>query len=254
MQRDGVEQRLQEVVRALHLRRERAPGDSARRSAPRRARRASSSCSRRSRSAAVARAVRQRRGRCCRSGSRARSGAAPGPRAGRVAGERVAAAGAAQDRAIAASVTLPGRVVAARERQLEVELVEPVARARRRAAASPPSSGPSGVSIAARSPATTLAASPISTPRARACTASTRAASSASRSGAAKSVASKTRWTNVPTRTPAGMPASSDGRRAAGLVAPSAAAVTGAARVDGSSSTTALLGLAADARLVRRRR
>ena len=68
---------------------------------------------------------------------------------------------------------------------------------------SPPTSGPSGVSIAARRPAITVARSPMSTGR-RARAAPTVRASSASRSGAAKSVASKTVCTNVPNSVPPG--------------------------------------------------
>ena len=68
----------------------------------------------------------------------------------------------------------------------------------------PPSSGPSGVSIAARSPATTSCGSPISTGR-HACAAAMLAASSPSRSAAAKSVSCRTRCTSVPMRRPAGM-------------------------------------------------
>ena len=68
----------------------------------------------------------------------------------------------------------------------------------------PSSAGPSGVSSAARRPATASAGSPIAASR-LAWAAARTAASSVSRSAAAKSTASRTRCTSVPTSRPTGI-------------------------------------------------
>ena len=95
--------------------------------------------------------------------------------------------------------------------------------------------GPSGVSMTARSPAASAVGEPISTAR-RPWTSAIRAVSSASSSGAAKSVASITRCTNVPTSTPGGMSASSEAVWPA--AAWSAAATLGAPVGPGGSSAS----------------
>ena len=104
---------------------------------------------------------------------------------------------------------------------------------------SPPAMGPSGVSIARARPATTASASPISARRwtraARTC-----AESSAVRSGAAKSAASKTWWTKVPTRSPTGMAARGDTAVSTGSAGE--AAPIGGRGSSGSSTTAGVSG------------
>ena len=80
-----------------------------------------------------------------------------------------------------------------------------------------------------------VAGSPISSWR-RARVSATRAVSSAVRSGAAKSVASSTPWTNVPMSTPAGISASRDGTSSSAGSPPGTAG--GGVAGSGSSSVT----------------
>ena len=146
-------------------------------------------------------------GRCCRSRKprtlrpqrrvaqpRRRSAPADRPRAGAPAGCR---------RSRPASASRSGhrrRPAAARSRARRADRG-----ARRRAGAGPSSDGPSGVSIVARKAADRLArCSPSSSGAARALAAMRARRARPSRSAAAKSVASNTRWTKVPTSTPAG--------------------------------------------------
>jgi len=106
---------------------------------------------------------------------------------------------------MAESVTLPAGVVTAGERQPRT----PARRGGRDRCTSrrrtPPTSGPSGVSMNARSPAINAGAR-IADPRRDAGPAPPRLQPprAASRSGASKSVASRTRCTRVPTWTPGG--------------------------------------------------
>ena len=123
VQRRGVQQRLQAVVRALHLRRERrgavVPGGQRLAGRGQPVRLVVGDRERAPRPA--------RRGRCCRSGSRARSPAGRGPRAVGVPGERVVGGQMrAQHRGDRARREPPVGLVAADERQLERQLVEPV--------------------------------------------------------------------------------------------------------------------------------
>jgi hypothetical protein len=88
--------------------------------------------------------------------------------------------------------------------------------------------------MTALSPSSTIARSPISVLR-HAWTSSMRAPSSASRSGAAKSVASNTPCTNVPTCTPEGISARRDGTSRSAV---SPASTTGGGPATSSSSVT----------------
>ena len=185
VQRDGVEQRLQPVVGALHLGR---------------AARAGRWCQAVSSSPGPAQPVRlvvddrepvaerERRGRCCRSGSRARSA----PQRGvvepvGVAGERVAGRQVrAQHRGDRVQRQPPGRRVAAGERQLEVELVEPVGARARRAAGGRRAAGRAASRSRPAARPRPRPSSPMSRCR-RACVRATCAASSALEVGARRS-------------------------------------------------------------------
>ena len=156
----------------------------------------------------------------------------------------------AQDGGDRAGRELAGRLVAADERQLERQLVQPVGARRRRAAAGRRRAARAASRSRPRSPAMTVARSPMSTGR-RASAAPTVRASSASRSGAAKSVASKTRVGERAERArPPARRRAAPATRGRRLVAPDTRPPTGAGRVRRLVGRRRLLGLAGHAGLV----
>ena len=224
VQRDGVQQRLQRIVGVLHLGHEGGGPVVPGRRAARRRRRASWSCSRRWRTAVRrrqraapgrgcrpdSRAASRSQGRVVRAGRRSRPGVAGGQSAPQQVGD-----GAGRARS-------PRGVSPPASGSSKLQLVEPVGpadvaqadvgdqRAERRL-----DGGPQPGDDARRDRRCRRGGGRSSRPIA--------AASSASRSVAAKSVASSTRCMNVPTRAPPGM---SRQERAATSAAPPPASVT----------------------------
>ena len=178
VQRDGVEQRLQRVVRAQHLRRHRLAREVQRRQVA--ARRAGWSCSRRRRTTAR-RAAAPRR--CCRTGSRAAAARRPSR-----AGRRTARAGRRRGRCARSSagdVAQPRLHRRARRRRRTAAARSPAPAAGRAARCRPASARPhrSGVRSTGSSASASATGSTVGQP-ARDRLRGTRASSSAGRSSA----------------------------------------------------------------------
>ncbi len=108
-------------------------------------------------------------------------------------------------------VSVPGGFVAADERQLEVELVEPVGARRRRARRRSSTSGPSGVSIGGGQPAPPGVSASRSAGAPDGCGGEARRGARRRGRRRAKSTSSSTAWTSVPKRAPPPRSPNADG-------------------------------------------